>query len=150
LGLACKQGADIQVLLDEEQTLKGKAVDTPARVQQMLSAGIEVRTVLGVSIMEAYREVGRSVASHIKGAQHSKTVLVDEVLLVGSCNWTTASRSNFETGALIHLAPEEIEAAHGLFNSRWEQATVTTTETMRQALELRSSRSSGSSNRKLK
>ena len=38
------------------------------------------------------------------GIQHSKTLLVDDYLVVGSTNWTSASRNNQELGVLIRLS----------------------------------------------
>ena len=37
------------------------------------------------------------------GIQHSKTVLSNEYLIVGSCNWTSASRENHEEDMLVAL-----------------------------------------------
>ena len=41
------------------------------------------------------------------GLQHGKVVLTDRVAFIGSCNWTTASRANVETGVLVVLAASE-------------------------------------------
>ena len=45
------------------------------------------------------------------GIQHSKTVLSDEFLIVGSCNWTSASRENHEEDMLVALNEAGV-AAH--------------------------------------
>ena len=37
------------------------------------------------------------------GIQHSKTLLVDESFIIGSCNWTSSSRSNHEASVLLAL-----------------------------------------------
>ena len=59
------------------------------RLSQMKAGGVKVLLSAGVS--------GDS------GIQHSKTVLCDEYAVIGSCNWTTASRSNHEIDVLLAL-----------------------------------------------
>ena len=47
------------------------------------------------------------------GIQHSKTVLADEPVLIGSCNWTTSSRQNHEIGVLLSLNEVGLAAYDG-------------------------------------
>jgi phosphatidylserine/phosphatidylglycerophosphate/cardiolipin synthase-like enzyme len=142
LKLAVVSGASVQILLDEGQVLGGQTRDAPQQALEMLAAGIEVRTLTGRTAAEVYREVGRSVAGHIKGIQHSKTVLVDDYMLVGSCNWTTSSRANFETGVFLKLNAQQAGDAYELFQSRWDQASMVAAEKLRGAADKRVVRSS--------
>ena len=41
-----------------------------------------------------------------RGIQHSKVVHTDVGSMIGSCNFTTSSRGNVETGLLVQLFPE--------------------------------------------
>ena len=58
----------------------------------------------GVTVLLSYGQNGST------GAQHSKTVTVDEYLLIGSCNWTCSSRTNHEMNVLIKLGNEGSKA----------------------------------------
>ena len=97
-----------------------------------------MRTTQGLSIAEEYRAVGRSVGGHILGKQHSKTVLVDDWLLIGSCNWTTSSRSNLERDALIQLAGEDIDIVHEDYDRNWLRGKDVTLEELRKVTNLKS------------
>ena len=48
-----------------------------------------------------HKKVGRTVAG--TGIQHAKTVLIDDMLIVGSCNWTVSSKANSEVAVLIRM-----------------------------------------------
>ena len=54
---------------------------------------------------------------------HAKTLQVDDQLIVGSTNWTTASRGNLETSVLIKLRPEGRHKHVHHFLQYWENAT---------------------------
>ena len=58
----------------------------------------------GVTVLLSYGQNGSS------GIQHSKTVAVDEFLLIGSCNWTSSSRTNNEMNVLIKLGEKGSKA----------------------------------------
>ena len=45
------------------------------------------------------------------GIQHSKTLLADGLFIVGSCNWTSCSRSNHEASVLLALQTPGLLAA---------------------------------------
>ena len=64
-------------------------------LQEMSDAGVEVYLVSGP-------ETG--------GIQHSKTLLVDHMFLVGSTNWTSNSRPNHEIHTLLELKPGGVQA----------------------------------------
>jgi phosphatidylserine/phosphatidylglycerophosphate/cardiolipin synthase-like enzyme len=123
--------AEVRVLLDEGNTLGGQTRNTVSEVMRLVQGGIAVRTLQGQSVLEAYREVGRSVASHIRGIHHSKSLRVDNWMVVGSCNWTTSSRSNFETGALLRFKTAEILRVDERLDASWAAGTEVTAELLR-------------------
>ena len=63
-----------------------------------------------------YRRVNRAVAG--TGIQHAKTLLADDFLIIGSCNWTTSSRANSELGALVHLTPRGAQLVRDTMEAR--------------------------------
>ena len=77
------------IVLDYSHTLTGSTMWMVDRLSQMKAGGVKVLLSAGVS--------GDS------GIQHSKTVLCDEYVIIGSCNWTTASRANQEIDVLVAL-----------------------------------------------
>jgi len=61
------------------------------------------------------------------GIQHSKTLLVDNYLIAGSCNWTNSSRLNTELSVLVHLS-EEGARSHVMFFHRLKQSSTLVTD----------------------
>ena len=80
-------------------------------------------------------------ASGTAGIQHSKTLLVDDVLyMAGSANWTEASRSNHEVSALVELTAESravVARVHQKLRSTSHQLT---NEIVQQSIELRAAK----------
>ena len=95
LRAAAQRGVPTMLIADKVHSLKGTTQKMPDRLNELLASGVKVRFTAGTS--------GQS------GIQHSKTLLCDDVLLVGSTNWTKASRSNHEVGLLIRLNDEGLE-----------------------------------------
>ena len=52
------------------------------------------------------------------GIQHAKTVLADEKLVVGSCNWTVSSWANSEIAVEIRLSPSGERLVKDVMESR--------------------------------
>ena len=84
----------------------------PDRLNDMREKGVQVWLCRGVAVS--------------LGIQHSKTLLVDDYLIVGSTNWTNASRNNQEMGVLIRLS----EAGWNSWNTRLGFMTQQTTAFM--------------------
>ena len=101
---------------DRRTTLSGTPRDMCQIAQELDSHGVEVRLMSGVSVTDEYREVNRVVNG--TGIQHAKGVLIDDVLIVGSCNWTTSSRSNYELGVLVRLRSEVVPIVTATFMER--------------------------------
>ena len=89
LGAAAQRGVDTTVIADRSHTLTGQTKAMVDRFAELAANGVKVLLSRGVT--------------GLSGIQHSKTVLADEHLLVGSCNWTTSSRANQELSLLVHL-----------------------------------------------
>jgi len=57
----------------------------------------------------------------MSGALHAKAACVDAVLVVGSTNWTTPSRANFEVAAEVQLSRAGQEVWEATFSELWEK-----------------------------
>ena len=90
-----KAAPRVHIYVDEGQALTGVTKRMAGILSELFTSGAEVRLVTQMS------------------HQHSKTLRVDGVFqIVGSCNWTFASRKNFECGVLLKLG----EAGRQQFN----------------------------------
>ena len=106
---AKRRGVDVRVGADKRWTLNGRTRDQLQRLQLMAAEGIEVRVIQGDSYAAAYHEVGRAAVGG-RGLQHAKVVHTDQGTLIGSCNFTTASRANNEMGVEIKFSEAESES----------------------------------------
>ena len=101
---ARQRGIAVRMGFDRKTLCSGVPRDMHQLAQELESQGCEVRTMVGASIADEYRAVNRSAGG--QGIQHAKAALVDGDLILGSCNWTTSSRSNFELCVHIQLRKE--------------------------------------------
>jgi hypothetical protein len=102
---ARKRGLDVKVAMDKGMTLKGKTRDQLSMCKELMAAGIRVHVAEGDNLTAVYRAVGRSIPGHLKGIMHQKSAMIDDLVIIGSCNWTTSSRGNFEIGVLFKVEP---------------------------------------------
>ena len=102
---ARKRGLDVKVAMDKGMTLKGKTRDQLSMCKELIAAGICVHVAEGDNLTAVYRAVGRSVPGFLKGIMHQKSAMIDDLVIIGSCNWTTSSRGNFEIGVLFKVEP---------------------------------------------
>ena len=86
---AAVRGLEVVAVFDTSHALKGATTFMVDRLSALRNSGVCVLLSHGVS--------GES------GIQHSKTVLADELVLIGSCNWTSASKLNHEIDVLLSL-----------------------------------------------
>jgi phosphatidylserine/phosphatidylglycerophosphate/cardiolipin synthase-like enzyme len=89
---AAARGVDVTVIGDWNHTLTGSTAAMVSRFAALRDAGVCVLLTRGVS--------------GTTGIQHSKTLLCDEHIIVGSCNWTNSSRLNQEMSVLLSLNTE--------------------------------------------
>ena len=98
---AVRRGLGVRVGLDRRFTLSGKCRDQLQRAKQLYAEGAKVRLLDGGSLSGEYRQVGRAVGG--LGIAHAKVLHSDKGTVIGSCNWTTSSRANLETGLWVEL-----------------------------------------------
>ena len=130
---AGKRGVDVEVALDTSHTLTGSITWMVERLSEIKSGGVKVMLSRGVS--------GNS------GIQHSKTVLSDEFLIVGSCNWTSASRENHEEDMLVALNEAGIVAHDERLRYIKEHSQAFTEELEKAGREYRSQRAASREHR---
>ena len=145
---AASLGAKVRVLVDRKHTLRGTTRDQPKLLGELarLTTKVQARTLEGCSLRKEYESVGRRYATDFRGHMHCKFVRVDRELLIGSCNWTTSSRANFEACAKISL--RETEGMEAFFNKMWHQAEDLTLEDVDTAMKNLASSSSSASSRR--
>eukprot|EP00974_Lingulodinium_polyedra_P102227 9898899-Lingulodinium_polyedra.AAC.1 len=98
-----KLGGTVRVLVDERNTLTGQTQGQLPLVRRLAAWGVEVRTCKGESCAPHLVAAGRTPHGYL-GVQHSKTMVICHdkeeakrgIMIVGSTNWTTSSRSNRE------------------------------------------------------
>ena len=105
---ARRRNVEVRIGVDRKSTLQGTTRDQLQRLKEIAAHGAEVRVCSGRSYSDEYRAVGRAPVGGV-GLQHSKVVLTEQTAMIGSCNWTTASRANHEVGLLVVLNAEEHE-----------------------------------------
>ena len=96
LNAACQRGVKVKVLVDRSHALSGTTQNMPNRLAALMDGGVEVRLCRG--------------CSNGTGIQHSKTLMIDMFLIVGSANWTNASQSNQEVSILFAMNADGMEA----------------------------------------
>jgi len=89
---AVARGVEVTMIGDANHALTGTTAAMVTRLAALRDAGVRVELTKGVS--------GNS------GIQHSKTLLCDEHVIIGSCNWTNSSRLNQEMSVLLSLNAE--------------------------------------------
>ena len=116
---ALSRSAKVWIVCDSSQA-NGKTKQQLQGLKELREAGAQIRVCCGVEINAAYVEDQRSVrvGSKLKGLHHSKTVLVRYFhtfkksapakvppvdCVVGSCNLTTSSKANRESGVYLRL-----------------------------------------------
>ena len=105
---ARRRGVEVRVAVDKKMSLGGTTRDQMQVLKAMAANGVKVRVCQGRGYSEEYQAVGRRPIGGL-GAQHSKTLLTEKGAVVGSTNWTTASRANVEVGLEVVLRKAEQE-----------------------------------------
>ena len=91
----------VQIGLDRRTTMSNRPRDQQQFAQQLEAQRVPVRLLKGGPLGPEYAKVGRQVSG--TGIQHAKTILIDNKMIVGSCNWTVSSKANGELSVLIRL-----------------------------------------------
>ena len=116
---ARKKGCLVRVVLDRQMTLHGKTREQLSSAKELVACGVLVRLAAGLNLQAEYAAVGRSIPGHLCGIQHAKSVLAGNRAVVGSCNWTTSSRSNGELGLLVEFQESHLAAIEEMFLTSW-------------------------------
>ena len=116
---ARKRGCLVRVVLDHNMTIKGKTRDQFSSAKELVACGIHVRVASGVPLGPEYQAVGRSVPGFLNGIQHSKAVLAGREAVIGSANWTTCSRGNFELGVHVEFNASHVDIVEEMFLGCW-------------------------------
>ena len=100
----------------------------------MVRAGVRVRLAISMSLQDSYREDNRAVnvGRTLTGIQHPTTAMIHrgpgghDMLVVGSSNFTTSSRSNVDMGLAITgpTRSEVFEDYRRFFERLWETGTI--------------------------
>ena len=124
----------VRVIADRDQSLGSRTKLQWQSLQQLVRAGVRVRLTNGVSLHDTYREDNRevNVGRSLKGIQHAKTAMIhrsqggQDVLVVGSANFTTSSRGNVEMGLAVSgpAGSEVFEDYRRFFERMWDSSTV--------------------------
>jgi phosphatidylserine/phosphatidylglycerophosphate/cardiolipin synthase-like enzyme len=105
LSEAAERSVNVTVIADKRHCHGGTTKFQADRMNRMRQRGVRVLLADGLPIQDAYGEIGRKVRPGM-GIQHSKVMVSDDHMIVGSTNWTTSSRSNHELSVLNHLTSE--------------------------------------------
>jgi hypothetical protein len=111
------RGVQVRVLADRKFSLSGRCRNQQASLSLLQAEGVVVKVMSGLP------------GAAFGGIHHAKTVLADGstasdpfVLVVGSCNFTTASLGNMETGVRISLSERGAVEASEMFDLRFAKA----------------------------
>ena len=119
-----------RLLADLSQT-NGKTKQQYQVLLRLQRAGCSIRVGSGTSVRTAYLSDQREISAmggSIRGIIHGKSCLLVEgrraLSLVGSCNWTTSSKSNLEFGIQVELDAESefVKDYLAHFEGTWAQA----------------------------
>ena len=123
LEAASKRGVKVRILGDKVQTTKSKG--TQALMARLKTTRIEPRLTNGVALSDHYTS-GTSAQSGIvqsrNGIVHSKFLLSDRQLILGSTNFTTSSQCNLETSCHIRLSERGYQEVERFFSAAYQEA----------------------------
>ena len=106
--LAAIRVAMIYIFVDREWATSSSCKEMVPMLTKLAEAGVKVYCLSGYSLNEAYARANRTsrVPPGRDGHMHAKTLLVNDMMLCGSCNWTVSSSAQVEQGMLVHLTQE--------------------------------------------
>jgi hypothetical protein len=140
------EDVDIRILLDQEKTLTRATKRTEETIHRLQAGGIAIRVIQGKKLSLIYEG-----NTSLRGAQHSKMLLTDTNLIIGSNNYTLASQTNHELNVEITLAQgsHSLSKIEGIFEGLWEVAEDERTATGRREASPKTVRRSPSPRRRL-
>ena len=105
---------NVTELCDYKAGLSGSAKEQLKCLETLKAHGVRVRVVQGHSLGPAYKEAGRKAPGG-RGLMHAKCLLVGGLVIIGSANWTTSSKCNWEVGVLVRLTPRGFHRLYEVF-----------------------------------
>ena len=123
LEAAKKRGVKVTVIGDRGRTNQAKG--TQALMSRLRSHKIETKIMDGVPLQEHYTAGAQPSSGFIqnrKGIVHSKFMLADRDLVMGSTNFTTSSQCNLETNCQIKLTDKGLEDVKRFYQAAFSEA----------------------------
>ena len=115
---ARRRGAKVQILGDK-RTSKGTK-GTAALYARLKKNGVSVHVREGTPLSDHYVTGNSATNISVKqnsGIMHSKVLVCDNTMLIGSCNFTTSSQCNWETVVMVNLSVEGRKSIEETFAS---------------------------------
>ena len=108
-GRRSRREAAAAVTICVDTSMVARTREEAQALQRMMRFGVKVLHRSGMDLSEAYQADNRSAgrASGKLGVMHSKLMLADQTLILGSTNVTWSSQANVEFGARIGLEAGE-------------------------------------------
>ena len=118
LEAAKKRGVRVRILSDRQRVRSVKG--TTALLQRLRAKGIEIKLRDGYALSDHYT-TGSSASNynvqHNKGAMHTKLLVADSQMVIGSTNFTTSAQCNLETAAVLRLSVEGLKTMKDQFEA---------------------------------
>jgi phosphatidylserine/phosphatidylglycerophosphate/cardiolipin synthase-like enzyme len=108
---AAARGIVVRLLADRSFSMSGRCRRQLQSLEELAGSGGQVRLLDGVP----------GPQNIYGGAQHSKALRADNQLILGSCNLTSNSRTNFELDVHIELSSTGYVEFEALFAQRWKK-----------------------------
>ena len=123
LEAARRRNVKVQILGDKTQIKRAKG--TQALLARLRTKGIEVKQRDGFALADHYTT--GSSATNIavqqnKGQMHTKLLICDNQMAIGSTNFTTSAQCNLETAAIVTLSAEGRTAMEEQFATDFRDA----------------------------
>jgi hypothetical protein len=117
---AKSRGLEVRIGCDRRFSLSGRCRDQEKSLRRLEAEGCEVRLLDGGPSGGFYKEVGRGQGG--RGIAHAKLLVAEvaegRLCVIGSCNFTTSSRANLESGLLVALSPFGAAEIDAVVNGR--------------------------------
>ena len=105
---------EVRALFDKRQAYGNATRRMKGALRRMAAYGVEVRTISGFELAGVYH--GYVAGS---GVLHAKVLATEASLIVGSCNWTTASQANQEWDVQVQLNESGLAEVKRRYDKLW-------------------------------
>ena len=108
---------EVRAIFDKRQAYGSATRRMKGALKRVAAYGVEVRTISGFELSGVYH--GYVAGS---GVLHAKALVTETSLIVGSCNWTTASQANREWDVQIQLNEAGQAEVKRRYDELWAEA----------------------------